>query len=145
MKRGSKMTYEDDDISSKSQMVTLLLLLFIGSIGAHRFYVKKYFTGILFLVFGIVTLFLDYLGLSFAIFFKIIFNILIIIDLHALYSDSFTDKKGLLVLSKSKTLIYESYEERDRIEFEEKLNKVILILLTLGLYIAYFVITTFVL
>lgn len=39
-------------ISKKSKMVTLLLCIFLGGLGAHRFYVGKVGTGILYLFTG---------------------------------------------------------------------------------------------
>lgn len=66
--------------SEKSFSATLLLCLFLGSIGAHRFYVGKVGTGILMLItlggLGIWTL----------------------IDIIRISTGSFTDKKGCKVL-----------------------------------------------
>lgn len=39
-------------VSSKNKMVALLLCIFLGGIGAHRFYVGKIGTGILYLLTG---------------------------------------------------------------------------------------------
>lgn len=51
---------KDDNISDKSWLITLLLCIFVGSLGIHRFYVGKIGTGILWLLtagcFGIGTL-----------------------------------------------------------------------------------------
>jgi len=37
-------------MSSKSRLITLLLCLFLGGFGAHRFYVGKIWTGVLMFV-----------------------------------------------------------------------------------------------
>jgi len=66
-------------LSPKSRLVCLLLCLFLGSLGVHRFYVGKTGTGILMLLtlggIGIWTL----------------------IDLIMIIVGSFRDKEGLLV------------------------------------------------
>ena len=67
----------DTNISPKSRLVALLLCLFLGCIGVHRFYVGKNGTGILM----IVTLG-GFLG------------IWVIIDLVMIIVGSFTDKEG---------------------------------------------------
>lgn len=62
--------------SSKSLLVTLLLCVFLGWLGIHRFYVGKIGSGILYLL---------TLG---------VFGIGIIVDLIRLIVGNFTDKKG---------------------------------------------------
>ena len=66
----------------KDWLVTLLLCLFIGSIGAHRFYVGKIGTGILMLV---------TLGGC---------GIWTIIDLIMIITGKFTDNEGNVIASK---------------------------------------------
>ncbi len=139
------MNIDDNEISNKSQMTTLVLLLFFGSLGLHRFYVNKYITGILFIVVGWTSIAFDLLGFGFDFLSRILFLAFLLFDLYAIYSDSFTDKKGKLVVGKSNVLVYESYEERERIIFDDRLNKIMVTCLALGLYIAYFMLNKFVL
>ena len=64
-------------ISDKSRLVALLLCIFLGAIGVHRFYVGKIGTGILMiLTFG---------G----------FGIWLVVDLILIITNSFTDVNGL--------------------------------------------------
>lgn len=139
------MVYEEDSISNKSQLVALTLLLFFGSLGAHRFYVKKYVTGLLFLIIGSTSLIMKWFGIGYYMIARVAYIIMIIVDLYALYSDSFTDKSGKLVIGKSKTLIYDSDKERDQIIFMDILNKMALLLGAIAFYILYYVITNIVL
>lgn len=67
----------DTNISPKSRLVALLLCLFLGCIGMHRFYVGKNGTGILI----IVTI-------------GGFFGIWVLIDLVMIIIGSFTDKQG---------------------------------------------------
>ena len=56
------------NVSSKSRTIAFLLCLMLGWFGVHRFYVKKYFTGILMLMtFG---------GFGFWVFWDMIFILL---------------------------------------------------------------------
>ena len=43
-----------DNVSSKSRLATTLLALFLGYVGAHRFYLGKIVTAILMLVLGVL-------------------------------------------------------------------------------------------
>ncbi len=133
------MVYDEDSISNKSQLVTLALLLFFGSLGAHRFYVRKYITGIIYFLIGSTPIVLKLLGIGYAAIANAAFRILFLMDLYALYSDSFTDKKGNLVLGNSKTLVYETDQEREEILFTDKLNKILLFLGAIAFYIFYYV------
>ena len=66
-------------VSSKSRLVALLLCIFLGYLGIHRFYVGKTGTGILWLITG---------GC---------FGIGYIVDLIMIIVGSFTDKSGAFV------------------------------------------------
>ena len=68
--------------NKKDWLVTLLLCIFIGSLGAHRFYVGKIGTGVLMLV---------TLGGC---------GIWTIIDLIMIITSKFTDEKGNIIASK---------------------------------------------
>ncbi len=63
--------------SSKSRIIALLLCIFLGEFGIHRFYVGKFGTGLLYLFTG---------GL---------FGIGWIIDLIRLIIGTYTDKHGM--------------------------------------------------
>lgn len=67
------------DASSRSRTVALLLCLFVGFLGVHRFYVGKVGTGIL-CMFSLGGL-----------------GILVLIDLIMIIAGSFTDKQGKFV------------------------------------------------
>lgn len=74
----------DTRVSEKDWLVTLLLCIFVGGLGAHRFYVGKIGTGILWLV---------TLGL---------FGFGTIIDLIIIIMGKFSDVQGNLILSNDK-------------------------------------------
>ncbi|MBU3157433.1 TM2 domain-containing protein [Clostridium estertheticum] len=68
---------QDRNISSKNWLLTLLLCIFFGAVGIHRFYVGKIGTGILMiLTFG---------G----------FGIWVLVDLILIVTNAFTDENGL--------------------------------------------------
>ncbi|MBW9173271.1 TM2 domain-containing protein [Clostridium estertheticum] len=68
---------QDRNISSKNWLLTLLLCIFLGAVGIHRFYVGKIGTGILMiLTFG---------G----------FGIWALVDLILIVTNEFTDANGL--------------------------------------------------
>lgn len=67
---------EADKISEKEQMPTLLLCLFLGIVGGHRFYVGKVGTGVLWLFTG---------GF---------FAVGALFDLYKIIVGSFEDKEG---------------------------------------------------
>ena len=67
----------NEQISSKSRLATLLFCLFLGILGAHRFYVGKIWTGVL----TIVT-------------FGGFFGIWPLIDLVMIVIGAFKDKEG---------------------------------------------------
>lgn len=71
-----KITLKGRINMKKSKMTALLLLIFLGGLGAHRFYVGKMGTGILYLLTGAL------------------FGIGWIIDLIGIITGSFKDKDG---------------------------------------------------
>lgn len=77
----SAMFGNASNVSPKSWLVTLLLCLFLGTIGIHRFYVGKIGTGILMIL-------LLMTGIS---------AIWAIIDLILIILGKFKDKQGLLI------------------------------------------------
>lgn len=42
------MNIDEEDISKKGPMITLILSLLFGKLGLHRFYVGKYVTGVIY-------------------------------------------------------------------------------------------------
>ena len=72
-----------EDFSEKNWLTTLLLCIFLGGLGIHRFYAGKIGTGILMLLTAGV------------------FGVLYIIDIIMIATNSFTDKNGRLVSSKA--------------------------------------------
>lgn len=102
------MNYDPNEISKKSDLVTTVLCLCYGGLGIHRFYVGKWKSGLLFLVLGSASLTqrilsFFHVGIFNSVFYSILFCVAIAIgilfDLFALYSESFTDSKGKLVVS----------------------------------------------
>ena len=51
LRRGTDKTV-DPNASPKSRLITLLLCIFVGGLGIHRFYVGKIGTGVLWLLTG---------------------------------------------------------------------------------------------
>ena len=76
------MTYEGNVVleSDKSRLVCLLLAIFLGFLGIHRFYAGKVGTGIIWLLTG------GLLGIG------------VIIDIILIALGTFRDKSGALIL-----------------------------------------------
>lgn len=70
--------------SYKSRTVAVILALFLGAIGVHRFYVGKVGSGVLMLLLSLCSFF-------------IIGEIWALIDLIVILCGNFTDKDGLLI------------------------------------------------
>ena len=73
-----------DGVSQKDWLVTLLLAIFVGALGVHRFYTKKIGTGILWLLTGGCL----WIGA--------------LVDVIMIATSTFKDGDGLLILSDSK-------------------------------------------
>lgn len=136
---------DENEISKKSPLLTLFLCLVFGSLGAHRFYVGKYATGIIYFIIGGTSIILDFLGFGFAIVGKIIFALLIIIDTYAIYSDSFTDSKGKVITDNESTLVYNSLAEREAILSNRRSDKVLIFLAAFIFYLGWFLLDKYIL
>lgn len=73
----------NNGISPKSRLITLLLCIFLGALGAHRFYTGKIITGII-----MIPLMFVYIG-----------EIWLVIDLIFIIIGAFRDKNGLRVVN----------------------------------------------
>lgn len=110
------MNLDAEQISKKSSAVSFALMLSFGIFGAHRFYVGKWKSGLLYLLFGSIVpgarlinqimLFAGdtsilkliwYIYMSF-----LLVCVAVLYDIYALYSESFTDKEGKVVISGSR-------------------------------------------
>lgn len=138
------MNIDHEDISKKSPMITLILCLLFGKLGAHRFYVGKYVTGVIYLLVGGTSIVFDLFGFGYAFIANIVYMLFILVDIYALYSNTFTDSKGKVVVE-SDVLVYDSEAQRNQILFDRKLNKILVILAGIAIYIIYFIISNYVL
>lgn len=138
------MNIDAEDISKKSPMITLILCLLFGKLGVHRFYVGKYVTGVIYLLVGGTSIVFDVLGFGYAFLANIIYMLFMLVDLYALYSNTFTDGNSKVVME-SDVLVYDNEAQRNQILFDRKLNKIIIILVGIAAYIAYLIISNYVL
>ena len=137
------MYIEKESVSKKSATVTAMLCLFFGSLGLHHFYVGKYKRGLLYLLFGSSSLgiqiskglgnvFFDEIrGTLIGIFLLLLVAVGIFYDLFALYTESFLDSNGLILLSGSRK------DELFGRTLEEKFNDSTSIEITVFMFIAY--------
>lgn len=103
--------FEQDDISKKDDFTCVMLAIFLGRFGAHRFYVGKIGTGILYLLTCNLELwffiFSRLFDLSFLQSFVAILianmymGVACLYDVYALYSESFTDADGKIIVSRA--------------------------------------------
>lgn len=91
--------------SSKSRLIAALLAFFFGDIGAHRFYVGKFFSAIIQMILGlsfIISLFLLWFGeleeSIFVYFVGILWSFWIVIDFLMILCGVFKDKDKLPVI-----------------------------------------------
>lgn len=103
------MVVEIDEASDKNELVAVVLALCWGTFGLHRFYVGKWISGTVYLLFGSVAFLfnlLDDLGLSviYSSYISIVAFLLVVVavlyDLFALKNESFFDGKNKLLISK---------------------------------------------
>ena len=134
------MQFEEKDISNKNPLVALILCLFFGRFGIHRFYVGRYLSGFFYFLIGSTSIVLYVLGLGYAFLSSVLYLFLIAFDTYALYSDSFTDSKGRLVTD-NQAFVYKDNRERNRILYEKRENKIICILLAFIFYVVYFLLS----
>lgn len=135
------MNLDAEQISKKSSAISFALMLSFGIFGAHRFYVGKWKSGLIYLLFGSIVpsarlinqimLFVGdtsilklvwYIYISFAL-----VCVAVLYDVYALYSESFTDKYGKVVIggSRKDEIVGRTMEE----SFNDKLNIFIILLL----------------
>ena len=107
------MVIEKNDVSKKSGTIATLLCFFFGWTGAHRFYIGKWKSALIFLLFGcsipvaLVQLMLLSYGIRLPIHISFIVRIIgfiisyamIFFDIFAIYSGTFSDKDGKILLS----------------------------------------------
>lgn len=134
------MHIDDSEISSKNQMVALILCVLFGNLGIHRFYVGKYITGAILLVVGSTSIVAKVLGFGYAFIAIIASFIVLALDTYALYSDSFTDSKGKLVIGSQKNLVYNTLEEREQKLYLAKLDKAMCLVFGIAAFILYYLV-----
>lgn len=146
------MNLDADQISKKNSVVTLIFALTFGYFGAHRFYVGKWKSGLIYLLFGSIfptVHFLqkvcDLFGISFAIKASGIITVAFILtevamlyDVFALYSQSFTDSLGKVVIGgpEKDEIVGRTVTEK----FNDNLSIISSLLILALLFIIYFVI-----
>ena len=135
------MNLDAEQISKKSSAVSFALMLSFGVFGAHRFYVGKWKSGLLYLLFGSIvpgarlinqimlfagdTSILKLIGYIYISF--LLVCVAVLYDIYALYSESFTDKEGKVVLggSRKDEIVGRTMQE----VFNDKLTSSIIFLL----------------
>lgn len=144
--------YDREDISNKNLLICTLLAFFFGSIGLHRFYVGKWKTGLIYIAGSSLPLFSPFLysilgiedifqamKLTIAVgILSLCVGVAVIYDVYAMYSESFFDKHGKILLSESvkNEYIGVSYTE----QFIHKLDTWIVSLSFIAVFILYIVI-----
>lgn len=131
------MNLDPEEISTKNSTVVFILTFFFGALGLHRFYVGKWKSGLVYLTFGlilpgakIINLVCKIIGINsiFKIFWFIILAFILVgvaclYDIFTLYSESFTDSKGKIVISGSRKdeIVGRTLEEK----FNDKLDAIV--------------------
>jgi hypothetical protein len=110
-----------------------------------QIYAGKYLSACIFLLIGGTSIVLDVLGFGYAFLVQVLYLIIMALDVFALYSESFTDSNGKIIASNSMTLVYSSLEEREKMLFVDKLNKIACIGCVVVFYLLYFIIREIVL
>lgn len=146
------MNLDADQISKKNSVVTLVYALTFGYLGAHRFYVGKWKSGLVYLIFGSVFPLVhmlqkisEVLGVNFALKASGVFTIAYILvecamlyDIFALYSQSFTDCFDKVVIggSEKDEIVGRTMEEK----FNDNLSIAVALFIFILIFIIYFVI-----
>ena len=132
------MHVEKDDVSDKNAAVAAILCLLFGSLGLHRFYVGKYITGFIYLIFGaslisvqILSRFFSFRGFLISVIILLFIIVAVIYDLYALYTECFLDSKGKIIMSGARQ------DELVGRTFEEKFNAKLTIFCAIMLFIIF--------
>lgn len=108
-------------VSKKSWKTTVILFHLFGVLGVHRFYVRKWGTGILYLLASFFAALNGTVGSS--IFGELVFgngsvwvtfsvlSVIYLMDIIKIYSGNFTDNEGALVLPPYKVLLLETIRD----------------------------------
>lgn len=116
------MYIEKEQVSRKSAAVAAVLCLFFGSLGLHRFYVGKFKSGLLYLLFGSSMVSIHILsrldivkGTLIGIFLFLLVAVGVFYDLFAMYNECFLDKEGKILLSGARQdeLVGRTFQEKE--------------------------------
>lgn len=140
------MKYNESNVSNKSQLTALVYLFILGKFGAHRFYVSKYITGLLFFLVSATQVVLNYVKspvfLEFS--FDILFLVMLFVDIVLIYTDKYTDKAGDYVLGVERIAIIEGEGDFEKLRFISKLDKFIFTFIIIAVYITILLLDIFV-
>lgn len=134
------MIIDASEISPKSEMKTVILALLFRGFGLHRFYVGKYLSGMIYVLIGstsFISSVCDKIGVSFfqsvniSLICMFIAATWALFDIFALYSESFTDGQGRLIVSKA------TKEENGYIDSNKSHTPVADIILLFAIYFIY--------
>lgn len=92
---------DQDNVSPKSHTIAGLLCFVLGMLGAHRFYVGKYKSGLLYLIFTLSAWATIFINAGMPIFLYGLIFFISMMDFVLIMYDSFDDKDGKLLCSES--------------------------------------------